>query len=226
MKITFYGHSCFLIETGSHRLIIDPFLTGNPDAAIAAKEVRVDHVLVTHGHEDHTCDVLEIAKANDATVVANYEIAEYFGAKGAKSHGMNPGGGFAFPFGRVKLTIAHHSSSLNAGLNPIYLGSPCGIVIEAEGKKIYHAGDTALFMDMQLIGRAGLDLAILPIGDNYTMGPDDALDALDFLKPKVAVPMHFNTWPPIAQDAAAFAGAAARRGHKVEVLKPGASLTL
>jgi L-ascorbate metabolism protein UlaG (beta-lactamase superfamily) len=226
MKITFYGHSCFLLEIGSHRMIIDPFLTGNPEASIAAKDVRADHVLVTHGHEDHTCDVLEIAKANDATVIANYEIAEYFGAKGARSHGLNPGGGFSFPFGRVKLTIAHHSSSLNAGLNPVFLGSPCGIFIEAEGKRVYRAGDTALFMDMQLIGRAGLDVAMLPIGDNYTMGPEDALDALDFLKPKVAVPMHFNTWPPIAQDAAAFASAAAKRGHKVEVLKPGASLTL
>lgn len=226
MKVTFYGHSCFLVETGTHRLIIDPFLTGNTDAPIAAKDVRVDHVLVTHGHEDHTCDVEAIARANDATVVANYEIAEYFGAKGLKSHGLNPGGGFNFPFGRVKLTLAHHSSSLNAGLNPIYMGVPCGILIEAEGKKLYHAGDTALFLDMQLIGRVGLDAALLPIGDNFTMGPADALDALDLLKPKVAVPIHFNTWPPIAQDAAAFAREAGERGHAVSVLAPGDSLTI
>lgn len=226
MKITFYGHSCFLIETGSHRLIIDPFLNDNPDSPVKAKDVKVDHILVTHGHEDHTCDVLEVAKANGATVVANFEIAEYFGAQGAKFVDLNPGGGANFPFGRVKLTLAHHSSSMKAGLNPIYLGSPCGILLEAEGKRIYHAGDTALFLDMQLIGRGGLDLAILPIGDKYTMGPDDALDALDLLKPKRALPMHFNTWPPIAQDAAAFARRAAERGHAVEVLKPGSSLTL
>ncbi len=226
MKVTFYGHSCFLVETGTHRLIIDPLLTDNPDAKISASDVRVDHVLVTHGHEDHTCDVEAIAQANDATVVANYEITEYFGAKGLKTHGLNPGGGFNFPFGRVKLTLAHHSSSLNAGLNPLYMGAPCGLLIEAEGKKLYHAGDTALFLDMQLIGRVGLDAALLPIGDNFTMGPADALDALDLLKPKVAVPMHFNTWPPIAQDAAAFACEAGKRGHTVSVLAPGESLTL
>ena len=226
MKITYLGHSCFFVETDSARIIIDPFLTGNPLASMAAADVRCDHVLISHGHEDHTGDALEIAKANDATIVANYEIAEYFAAKGAKTHGMNPGGGWDFPFGRVKLTIAHHTSSLNAGLNPIYMGVPCGLILEADGKRLYHAGDTALFLDMQLIGRGGLDLALLPIGDNFTMGPDDALDALDLLKPRLAAPMHFNTWPPIAQDADAFARAAAQRGHEVKALRPGDVLSL
>ena len=226
MKITFYGHSCFLIETATARLIIDPYLTDNPLAAIPAKDVRCDYVLITHGHEDHTADALAVAKANDATIIANYEIAEYFGAKGAKFHGMNPGGSFQFPFGRVKLTIAHHTSSMNAGANPLYMGVPCGIIIEADNQRLYHAGDTALFMDMQLIARGGLDLAIIPIGDNYTMGPEDALDALDYLKPRLAVPIHYNTWPVIAQDAEAFALAAGARGHEVKVLPPGASLTL
>lgn len=226
MKITFYGHSCFLVETSRHRLIIDPFLTGNSDAPLAAKDVKCDHVLITHGHEDHTCDALAIAKANDATIIANYEIAEYFGAQGAKIHGLNPGGGAAFPFGRVKLTLAHHTSSLNAGLAPIYMGVACGLLIEADEKRLYHAGDTALFLDMQVIGRVGLDAALVPIGDNYTMGPADAIDALDLLKPKVAVPMHYNTWPVIAQDANAFAGDAGARGHRVAVLKPGESFTL
>ena len=226
MKITFHGHSTFLIETGTHRVLIDPFLTGNPQATTTAAEISCDYILLSHGHEDHTADAAEIARANQATIIANYEIAEYFASQGLTTHGMNPGGGFDFPFGRVALTPAIHTSSLNAGANPIYLGTACGIVIEAEGKRIYHAGDTALFSDMKLIGRHGLDLALLPIGDNFTMGPADALDALDFLAPKLAVPMHFNTWPPITQDADAFAQAAAARQRAVKVLAPGQSLEI
>lgn len=226
MKITYYGHSCFLVETSRHRLIIDPFLTDNPTASIAAKEVRCDYVLLSHAHDDHTGDALDLAKANDATIIANFELAEYYGAKGAKTHSMNPGGAFAFPFGRLKLTLAHHTSSFNAGLNPLYMGVACGLLIEADAQRLYHAGDTALFLDMQLIGRVGLDAALVPIGDNYTMGPADAVDALDLLKPQVAVPMHYNTWPPIAQDPHAFASDAAARGHQVEVMTPGASLLL
>ncbi|MFH1497233.1 MAG: metal-dependent hydrolase [Verrucomicrobiota bacterium] len=226
MKVTYHGHSCFLIETAGSRLIVDPFLTGNPLASTTAAEVKCDYVLLSHGHEDHTGDALAIAKANNATIVANYEIAEYYAAQGAKTHGMNPGGGFNFPFGRVKLTIAHHTSSMNAGLNPLYMGVPCGIIVEADDKRLYHAGDTALFLDMQLIGKGGLDLALLPIGDNFTMGPADALDALDLLRPRLAAPMHFNTWPPIAQDPHAFADAAAERGHTVRAMAPGDTVTV
>ena len=226
MKLTYFGHSCFLVETSQARLLLDPFLNDNPQSPVKAAAVRCDYVLVSHGHEDHSGDALEIAKRCDATIVANYEIAEYFAAQGAKTHGMNPGGGFDFPFGRVKLTIAHHTSSVEAGLHPVYLGAPCGLLISADGWKLYHAGDTALFLDMQLIGRAGLDAALLPIGDNFTMGPDDALLALDFLKPKVAVPIHYNTWPVIAQDAAAFAARAAQAGHAVRILAPGEWLEL
>ncbi len=226
MKLTYLGHSAFLVETSQARLLIDPFLTGNPTAAAQAADLHCDAILLSHGHEDHTGDALEIAKHNGATIVANYEIAEYFAAKGAKTHGMNPGGAHTFPFGRVKLTIAHHTSSAEAGLHPIYLGVPCGLLFQADGKTLYHAGDTALFLDMQLIGRAGLDLAMLPIGDNFTMGPEDAVTALDFLKPKVAVPMHYNTWPIIAQDGAAFAQLAAKSGHTVRALKPGESLAV
>ena len=228
MKITYLGHSTFTVDTAAARLIIDPFLTGNPAATVTAADIRCDYILLSHGHGDHIADALEIAKRNNATIIANNEICNYFGAQGAQVHHLNPGGAATFPFGRVKLTIAHHSSSYDDGdpLNPIYLGSPCGLLIEADGKKIYHAGDTALFLDMQLIGRAGLDLAMLPIGDKFTMGPDDALDALDLLKPRLAIPMHYNTWPPIAQDPAAFTAAAARRAHAVNPLKPGASITL
>lgn len=226
MKITYLAHSCFLVETSKARLIIDPFLTGSPLAPVTAADVEVDYVLCSHGHEDHTCDALAISKRCGAPIIANYEIAEYFAAQGASTHGMNPGGGFNFPFGRVKLTLAFHSSSVNAGLNPIYLGNPCGLLIRADGKTIYHAGDTALFLDMQLIGKTGLDVAMVPIGDNFTMGIDDAAAALDLLNPKVTLPMHYNTWPSIAVDAELFVEAAARTDHTVQVLKPGESLTI
>lgn len=224
MKLTFLGHSCFLLATEKARLLFDPHLTGNAQAAAKASDIQCDYILLSHGHEDHSGDALEIAQRCGATIIANYEIAEYFGAKGAKTHGMNPGGGFNFPFGRVKLTLAHHTSSMEAGLHSLYMGVACGILVQADGKTLYHAGDTALFLDMQLIGRAGLDVALLPIGDNLTMGPDDALTALDFLKPKIAVPMHYNTWPTIQQDPAAFASRAGQAGHTVRVLNPGASL--
>lgn len=225
MKITFLGHSCFLVETATARLLIDPFLTGNPQAAARAEDIACDYILISHGHEDHTGDALAIARRVGATIIANYEIAEYYAAKGARTHAMNPGGGHAFGFGRVKLTLAHHTSSLEAGLNPIYLGTPCGLLVQADGRTLFHAGDTALFLDLQLIGRAGIDVALLPIGDNFTMGPDDALTAIDFLRPKVTVPMHYNTWPLIAQDPAQFADRAAQAGHTVQVLAPGGSLT-
>jgi len=224
MRLTYLGHSTVLVETKQARIIIDPYLNESPVARIKAADVTCDFVLVTHGHEDHSGDALEIAQRCGATIVANYEIAEYFGAQGAKTHGMNPGGAHQFPFGRVKLTLAHHTSSVNAGLNPIYLGVPCGFLVTADGKTLYHAGDTALFMDMQLIARGGIDLALLPIGDNFTMGPADALTALDFLKPKVAVPIHFNTWPQIAQDPQKFAVDAGNAGHTVRVLEVGESI--
>jgi L-ascorbate metabolism protein UlaG (beta-lactamase superfamily) len=224
MRLTYFGHSSFIVETSTARLVLDPYFNENPASPIKAAEVSCDYVLLTHGHDDHSGDALEIAHRCNATIVANFEIAEYFSAKGAKTHGMNPGGGYTFPFGRLKLTLAHHTSSLEAGLHPIYLGSACGLLLQADGKTLYDAGDTALFLDMQLIGRVGLDIALLPIGDNYTMGPEDAVTALDFLKPKIAVPIHYNTWPEIAQDPAVFATRAANSGHTVRVLRPGESI--
>jgi L-ascorbate metabolism protein UlaG (beta-lactamase superfamily) len=227
MRVTYFGHSCFLVETTKARLVLDPFFTGNPVCPVEAANVSCDYVLVSHGHSDHTGDALALALRCGATLIANHEIAEYFGAKGAPSHGLNPGGGFNFPFGRVKLTPARHSSSLDENpLAPVYMGEACGLLITTDGRNLYHAGDTALFLDMQLIGRAGLDLALLPIGDNYTMGPDDALAALDLLRPKLTVPMHYNTWPVIAQNPEDFAQRAQDRGHTVRPLKPGASLEI
>ncbi len=226
MRFTFLGHSCVLIETASARLVIDPFLTGNPQAALRAEDLRCTHVLVTHGHEDHIGDALAVSRANQAPIIANHEIAEYLAAQGATTHGMNPGGAHRFAFGRVKLTPAIHSSSIQENGRAIYLGEPCGIVIEADGKRLYHAGDTALFSDLRLVARGGLDLAVLPIGDNYTMGPEDALEALDLLTPRLTVPVHYDTWPVIAADADAFARAAATRGHAVRPLAPGESIDL
>jgi len=257
MRLTYFRHSCFLVEipggpaelsaeasakveavpalrsfceggakTGPTRLVLDPYFTDNPLATCRARDITCDYVLCSHGHEDHICDALEISQRNQAPIIANYEISEFFAAQGAKTHGLNPGGGFNFPFGHVKLTLAFHSSSQIENGRITYLGEPCGLLITAGGKKVYHAGDTALFSDMQLIGRAGLDAALLPIGDNFTMGPADALDALDFLKPRVCVPIHYNTWPVIRQDAEKFAAAAAARGHKVHPLKSGETLAL
>jgi L-ascorbate metabolism protein UlaG (beta-lactamase superfamily) len=226
MNVTYYGHSCCLLETAGARVLIDPYLDQNPLASLKAADVRCDVILLSHGHDDHCEDALAIARANDAVIVANYELAEFFGAQGARVHAMNPGGAHRFPFGRVKLTLAHHTSSTCPGLAPVYLGVACGLLVEADGRRVYHAGDTALFLDMQLIGRGGLDAALLPIGDNYTMGPEDALDACDLLRPRLVVPIHYNTWPAIAQDPDHFVAAAGARGHRGQALRPGDSLVL
>ncbi len=199
MKITFFGQSAFLIETADHSLIVDPFLSGNPLCDVDPAAIKADYVLLTHGHADHFGDTVQIAKANGATVIGNFEIAQYCGTLGLEAHPMHIGGAFNFPFGRIKLTMAMHGSSI-AGADglPIYLGEPAGLLLFLEGKTILHAGDTGLFMDMQLIGeRNAIDLAILPVGDNFTMGPEDAVKAVEFLKPKAVVPCHYNTFPPI-----------------------------
>lgn len=227
MKLTYLGHSCLFIEHGPHRLIIDPFLTGNENAAAKAQEVKCDYILLTHGHDDHVGDTAAIARANDATIVANFEIAAYFAEQGLKTHGMNPGGAHLFPFGRVKFTLAHHSSSLGTDQGRLYMGNPAGLLITIDDKTIYHAGDTALFLDMKLIGEMDkIDVAFLPIGDNFTMGIDDAAKATEFLKPRVAVPIHYNTWPVIAADPAEFARKAAATGAEGKVMKPGETLTI
>ena len=220
-RIRWLGHACILLETNGLNVLIDPFLTSNPAAAVTAEEVPADFILISHGHGDHVGDAIDIARRTGATVVSNYEISEWLKGMGvAKVHGQQHGGGHAFPFGRVKLTLAFHGSMLPDGSNG---GNPCGFLLSLkDGIKIYHAADTGLFGDMRLIGEEGLDLAILPIGDNYTMGPDDAVRAVKMLEPKKVVPIHYNTWDIIAQDAGAWANRI-RKETKAQavVLKPG-----
>jgi L-ascorbate metabolism protein UlaG (beta-lactamase superfamily) len=208
-RVRWLGHAALLFESGGTTVLIDPFLTGNPRAVVKAAELSADLILISHGHGDHLGDVVAIAKRTRATVVTNYEISLWLqqpaqGLDGAQVQGLQHGGSFVFAHAvRTKLTLAFHGSVLPDGSNG---GNPCGFVLTfADGSKVYDAADTALFGDMALIGEEGLDLAILPIGDYYTMGPDDALRAVKLLRPRFVLPIHYNTFPPITQDANAWA---------------------
>jgi L-ascorbate metabolism protein UlaG (beta-lactamase superfamily) len=226
-SLTWLGHASWQLKTPQHILLIDPFLDDSPTAPVKSKDVAADYILVSHGHYDHVADAAKIANRTGATVISNYEITTWLAKNSSVKNtiGGNLGGGVNLPFGRVKLTLAFHSSSLPDGSNG---GNPCGFLITlADGPKIYFACDTALFSDMSLIGAVGLDLAVLPIGDLFTMGPDDALAAAKLLKPKKVIPSHFSTWPPIAQDANHWADRV-RKETPCEpvVLKPGESISL
>lgn len=202
VTITWYSHACLLIDADGTRLLVDPFLTGNPLAPIDADGVAADYIFVSHGHGDHVGDTVAIARRTGATVVANFEIVNWLAAQGVENgHPQHIGGGFNYPWGRVKLTIAHHGSALPDGS---YGGNPCGFLFSIQGKTIYHACDTGLFYDMKLIGEAGIDLAVLPIGDNFTMGPDDALRAVQLIKPRQVLPIHYDTFEVIKQDPVAW----------------------
>lgn len=195
-KVTWLGHAAFSVEMDGVKLLIDPFLNGNPKATASADDIDADYILLTHGHGDHVGDTVAIAQRTGATTISNVEISQWLAKQGVqKVQGLNTGGGGNFDFGRVELTIAFHSSSLPDGS---YGGMPNGVVLTAkDGKKFYHAGDTALFGDMELIGDKKIDLAALPIGDWYTMGPEDGVRAVEFIEPKAVVPIHYNTFPVI-----------------------------
>ncbi|MBI3467127.1 MAG: metal-dependent hydrolase [Planctomycetes bacterium] len=224
-ELTWLGHATWSIRTGYHTILVDPFLDDSPTAPVKSADVSPDYILVSHGHFDHMADAVKIAERTGATVISNYEICEWFGKQGVRNtHPQNTGGGFRHPFGRLKLTIAHHSSTLPDGTPA---GNPSGFLLTLDDGKIYLACDTALFYDMKLIGGAGIDLAILPIGDNFTMGPDDAVAATKLIEPRKVAPTHYNTWPVIAQDAQAWA-ARIRAETKAEpiVVEPGGKFQL
>jgi L-ascorbate metabolism protein UlaG (beta-lactamase superfamily) len=226
IKATFLGHSCFLFEFESHRVLVDPFVTGNPVCPVKADTLNPTAILVSHGHGDHLGDAIPISKRTGAPVIAGYELASFCGSQGAKAHGMGIGGGHDFEFGRVKLIPAWHGGALESNGQAVYGGTPSGFVIHMGGKSIYHAGDTGLFGDMELIARLHKpDLACLPIGDNYTMGPDDAVEAVRMIKPGKVVPMHYNTFDLIRQDAEAFSRRVERLSECV-ILAPGESFEL
>ena len=226
VKFTWYGHATIGLEIDGHKVLVDPFFTGNPAASTTADAVEADFIVISHGHGDHVGDAIAIAKRTGALVISNYEICNWLNQQGVENtHPQHLGGGFHYPFGYLKLTLALHGSALPDGT---YGGNPAGVLITTkDGKKIYMAQDTGLFGDMQLIGDEGIDLAALPIGDNFTMGPDDALRAVKLLRPKIVVPIHYNTWELIAQDPHAWAKRVeAETDAQVRVLNPGDSLTL
>jgi L-ascorbate metabolism protein UlaG (beta-lactamase superfamily) len=222
--LTWLGHSCWLIESGKHKILVDPFLDDSPTAPVKSKDVDPDFILVTHGHFDHISDAVKIANRTDATVVSNFEISQWLAKQKVKNTlGMNHGGATSLPFGRVKLTIAYHSSVLPDGT---YGGNPGGFLLTLPDAKIYIAGDTALFSDLALYA-VGLDLAIVPIGDLFTMGPEDSIEAIKLLKPKRAAPCHYNTWPPIEHDAAAWAALVRSQTNAIpETPEPGGKIKL
>jgi L-ascorbate metabolism protein UlaG (beta-lactamase superfamily) len=224
-QLTWLGHATWQIVTGKYNILVDPFLDGSPTAAVKAKDVNPNFILVSHGHEDHVADAAKIAIRTGATVVANFEICNWLAKQGVQhTEPMNIGGGIDLPPGRVHMTIAHHSSQLPDGANG---GNPNGFLLTLADGKIYIACDTGLFQDMQRIGAAGIDLAILPIGDRFTMGPDDALEAVKLIRPRRVIPSHYNTWPPIQQDAAAWAERVQRETTAEPiVLAPGAAVQL
>ena len=223
IEVKFLGHSALWISDGSTRIVVDPFLSGNPKATIAAEEIEADLIVLTHAHGDHYGDSVALSKRLGIPIIANYEIISYAQQQGATGVGMNLGGTYKFAGGWLKWFPAWHSSSFPDGT---YGGLAQGFVLELGGKKIYNSCDTALFSDMSLIAEHSIDLAVLPIGDHFTMGPDDALKAIELIKPKQVLPVHYNTFDLIAQDGSAFVNRAGILGIGGKALEPGQSLSL
>jgi L-ascorbate metabolism protein UlaG (beta-lactamase superfamily) len=225
LKVTWYSHACLLIDADGTKLLVDPFFTGNPLTPVGADEVPADFIFVSHGHGDHVGDTVSIAKRTGATVVSNFEIHNWLAGQGVENgHPLHIGGGFDFTWGRIKLTIAHHGSALPDGSCG---GNPCGFIFYVQGKKIYHACDTGLFYDMKLIGEEVIDLAVLPIGDNFTMGPDDGLRAVQLINPTRVLPIHYDTFDVIKQDPMEWKSRVETETQcQVVVLQPGDSIDL
>jgi L-ascorbate metabolism protein UlaG (beta-lactamase superfamily) len=225
MKLRYFSHSAFQLTTSDgKKILIDPFISGNPTATVKAKDLQADYIILTHAHGDHIGDSFDIAKRSNSTFICVNELAEYVKSKGFNAHNMHIGGGYNFEFGRVKFTIAHHGS-----LTPDnhYGGEPAGVLISADSKIVYHTGDTGLFLDMKLIGEMNpIDYMLLPIGDNFTMGITDAVKAVEFVKPKTAIPMHYNTFPVINADPNEFKILVEEKGLKARVLKFGEEIGL
>ncbi len=225
MKLKYFSHSAFQITTSNGKVIlIDPFLDGNPTSPVKSDDVKADYIILTHAHGDHLGDTLKIASKHNATVIAVNELADYCAANDLNAHNMHIGGAFNFDFGRVKFTIAHHGS-LTPDNN--FGGEPAGVLITADDKTLYHAGDTRLFLDMKLIGEMNkIDYALLPIGDNFTMGVDDAVKAVEFLNANVSIPMHYNTFPVIEASPNEFKAKVESLGKKSIVMEYGEEIVL
>ncbi len=227
MKIQFLGHSVILIETKEKRIVIDPFINGNPQCPISFDELpKIDYIIVTHGHGDHIGDSVEISKRDNAIVISNFEICSYLQTKDVKTHPMHIGGAFEFDFGKVKLTPAFHGSSIEEEGKIIYGGMPAGVLIESQGKKIYHAGDTGLTLEMQLLKDENVNVAFLPIGGNFVMDEEDAIKATSFIMPRQVVPIHYNTWEIIKANVDHFRDEVEKIGVKCTVMRPGQTIEI
>ena len=225
MKLRYFAHSSFLITADNgKKILIDPFLDDNPNSPVKSDELNPDYIVLTHAHGDHIGDAFKIAKRCKPTFICVNELANYCADKGFEAHNMHIGGGFNFDFGRVKFTIAHHGSQTPDGK---YAGEPAGVIFTIDNKNVYHTGDTGLFYDMKLIGEmTPIDYMILPIGDNFTMGITDAVKAVELANPKVAIPIHYNTFPVIKADPNEFKQKVEAKGKKCRVMEYGEEISL